>query len=186
MALARILATEEVRAPESFDRATSEGCVRLSWSGPAHGTCVAAGLIGLLFGAGLLAAALKSPRLAPGLGTTSALFAAASTYLLLGGLLNRTVLLLGDSHLSIHQRPLPCPWPSRCQGDGLRKLLATEVYRLWVEEEPAGAPRESREPTYCLLVMTIGTGREELLVGLGRQEAGYLAQEIRACVGIVD
>lgn len=184
MAIARVLATDDLHAPEGFQRVDSEQAARISWRGPGHGTCIVAGLLGLLLCAALLAGVALGPWNAEGLGMVTALVAAISVYVLLVGSLNRTVVSLQDHHLSIRQRPLRCPWPVRFQAKGPREIPAADVYRVWVEEEPAPASRNGRQPTQGLMVMTIGTGREELLTRLKPAEAAYLERELKGLFGI--
>ena len=183
MAIASMLATGELHAPEGFQRVTSEQAVLVSWSGPAHATSIAAGLLGLLLCV-LLASVDFGPLDAEGLGMAIVIVATLSVYVLLVGSLNRTVVSLQDHDLSIRQHPLRCPWPFRFQAKGPREIPVADVYRVWVEEETPLASRDGRQPTQGLMVMTIGMGREELLTRLKPAQAAYLERELKGLFGI--
>jgi hypothetical protein len=180
MTIARVLTTEELRAPKGFERVVSDDGVLVAWRGSGHGTCIVAGVLGLVLCALLLLAAPLAPQVAQGLALTSAAIAAASAYLLPAGLLNRTVLCLKKPCITVRQRPLPCLWPSRFQANRRRRIPAVDIYRVAVEEGPRPTPGSGGVPAYNVVVMTIGSGRKVLLTQLSQGEAAYLAREISA------
>jgi hypothetical protein len=177
MTIARVLSTEERRAPEGFERQASRAGVQVSWRSRGHGTCVIAGSLGLALGALLLAAASLASQMAPGL--VAVAVTVASAYLLPVGLLNRTILCLGNTFVAVKQRPLPCPWPSWFQATR-RKVRTLDIYEVSVEEVQAPTRHRGQGPTYSLAVRTISTGWEVFLTRLSRDEAAFLEREINA------
>ncbi len=186
MAVSSVLTTATPRAPEGFVRVASAGSVLVTWKGAGHGTCLVAGSLGLVLFTLLLAGSALEPQMARGLGTVAAIVAVVSAYLLLVGLLNRTVLCLRDRQIAVRQRPLPCPWTTRFQAKSRRPISAVDVYQVLVEQEQPLTGQNDRTPEYSLAVMTIGTGRENLLSRLSLYEARYLEQEINVFVGTDD
>lgn len=182
MTIARVLTTDELRAPNGFERVVSKEGLLVTWRSPGHGTCIVVGALGLVLCALLLFAAPLAPQMAQSLALTAAAIAAASAYLLPAGLLNRTVLCLEKPRIAVRQRPLPCPWPSRFQANRRRRIPVVDIYRVSVEEGSRPAPGSGGVPLYNLVLMTIGSGEEVLLTQLSQDEAAYLVQEISAFI----
>lgn len=184
MGIAEALPAGGIGAPKGFDREVSPQGVRISWRRHGDSACLWAGLLGLALCALLVAAGVSGLVHARAWGLATGALAAGSIYLLVAGLLNRTVVSTHEHRLTVGHRPIPCPWPAWLLGERSRRFGSVDIYRVWAEEQPAPFGRDGDEPVYDLLVMTIDAGRKEFLKRLSADEAAYLAEELRVQLGL--